>query len=449
MRRSGLALLVTLAGCARILAPPGGPNDRIPPSLISTRPDSLESLPGFKGEVEFRFDEVVSEGGTPNFGLGTGDLERLVVLSPSYRVPVVKWKRNRITVRPREGWKPNTVYRVELLAGLADLSNNRSKNGRIVAFTTGAALPNTTLRGMVVDWNNQRPLRSALVQAIHLPDSLPYNTISDSLGRFELGPVPDGEYVVYGVLDQNTSRTRENRESFDSIRVAPAQDSVGELWVHKHDSTVVRLSTVALNDSLSLALTFSQQLNPYQRLPPDSVEVRQLPDSTPVPVLAILPKGPFDTAYPPVRATDSVRARADSLKAIQDSARADSIAKAREAGAIRIPGAQRRRLTGIDTTGTGPLRSRPALFDKLYVRTGTRLKPGTDYVVVVHGIQNLSRVPALARAVGRIPVEKPPPDSLKARADSLKAKPDTLKVKPDTLKARPDSIRPGRRRHFR
>ncbi len=426
---------MVLAGCARILAPPGGPNDRLPPSLLSVRPDSLESLPGFKGDVEFRFDEVVSEGTSPNFGLGTGDLERLVLVSPSYRVPVVRWKRNRITVHPREGWHPNTVYRVELLPGLADLSNNRSKNGRIVTFTTGAALPNTTLRGLVVDWTTQRPLRNALVQAIHLPDSLPYNTVSDSLGRFVLGLVPDGEYVVYGVQDQNTSRTRESRELFDSIRVAPGVDSVGEIWVYKHDSTGARLSTAALNDSLSLVLTFSQQLNPYQRLPADSVEVRLLPDSIPVPVLAILPRGQYDTAFPPVRLTDSAQARADSVRAVQDSIRADSAARARLAAGIQIPGAQRRRAAGLDTTGTGPLRTKPPLFDKLYVRLGSRLRPASDYFVAVHGIQNLSRVPASTKSVARIPVEKPPADSLKTKADSLKAKSDSLKVKPDTARS--------------
>jgi len=427
VRRPRLALVVLIAGCARIVAPPGGPTDRTPPALLSTRPDSLESIPDFKGDVEFRFDEVVSEGASPNFGLGNGDLERLVLVSPSYRVPVVHWKRSRITVHPREGWRPNTVYRVELLPGLADLSNNRSKNGRVISFTTGAALPTTTLRGLVVEWDTQRPLRNALVQAIHLPDSLPYNTLTDSLGNFELGLVPDGEYVVYGVQDQNTSRTRESRETFDSVRVAPGQDSVGAIWIYKHDSTAVHLSTAALNDSLSLLLTFSQQLNPYQRLPADSVEVRLLPDSIRVPVLAILPKGQFDTAFPPVRSSDTARARVDSVAAIRDSIRADSVARSRQAAAIRIPGAQRRQQPGIDTSRTGPLRTKPPLFDKLYVRVGARLRPGSDYLVVVHGIQNLSHVPALAKAVARIPVEKPPVDSLKPKPDSLKVKPAGVK----------------------
>lgn len=424
MRRARLLLLLLVgAGCARILAPPGGPADRAPPRIIATLPESLAVITGFEGDVEFQFDEVIAEGGSPNFGLGTGDIEKLVLVSPSEGVPRVRWKRDRITVEPRGGWRPNTVYRVELLPGLSDLSNNRLMTGRVVTFTTGAPLPTASLQGVVVDWNTQRPFRNALVEAILLPDSLPYRTVSDSTGRFVLGPVPPGEYLVYGVQDQNSNRLRESRELFDSVRVPPGRADVGEIWVFKHDSTKVRISTAALNDSLSLLLTFSQQLNPYQRLPADSVRVLLLPDSVPVPVLALLPKGQFDTMFPPVRSTDTAKARQDSVRAVQDSIRTDSIARAREAAALRIPGAQRRRQVGPDTAGTGPLRTKPPLFDKLYVRVATRLRPGSDYLVIVTGIQNLSRVPATARSVARIPAEKPV-------ADSLKAPPDTTKPPP-------------------
>jgi len=429
---TGCWSLLVLASCARVQAPPGGPTDLSPPRLISTSPDSLAVLPGFKGEVEFRFDEVVSEGSSPNFGLGSGDLEKLVILSPSLAVPSVHWRRSRLTVRPRDGWQPNTVYRVELLPGLADLSGNRSKNGGVVTFTTGAPLPATTLRGLVVDWNTQRPQPRGLVEAILLPDSLPYRTSADSTGHFALGPIPAGEYLVYGGLDQNHDFRVDRREPFDSLRVAAGRDSVGELWAFRHDSTADRLSSVTPNDSLSLVLAFSQPLNPYQRLPADSVEVRLLPDSVPVAVLRILPKEEYDSAYPlrpRVDTTAAGRARADSIRADSiareraDSVRIDSLARAREAMQIRIPGAQRRREVGPDTTGTGPLRTRPALFDKLYVRLGARLRPGATYVVLVRGIENLSRVAGTARQGVKIPEEKPP-------ADTTKAKPDTAKRVP-------------------
>src|ERR671915_399898 len=86
-----------LFACARIEPPPGGPPDRAPPRLVATNPDSLANLGPFRGVAEFQFDEVISEGGTPNQGTGTGGLERLVILSPTNEVPDVDWRRSRIT----------------------------------------------------------------------------------------------------------------------------------------------------------------------------------------------------------------------------------------------------------------------------------------------------------------------------------------------------------------
>ena len=117
---------------------------------------------------------------------------------------------------------------------------------------------------------------------------------------------------------------------------------------------------------------------------------------------------------------DSTKARLDSLRALADSLRADSIARARAASGLRIPGTERRTQPTVDTTGTGPLRTKPPLFDKLYLRVGRRLRPGIKYAVIVHGIRTVSGVEGTARGVLAVPAEKPV-------ADSAKAKPDTAK----------------------
>jgi hypothetical protein len=412
MRRVALLPLGLAAGlgCASIAPPPGGPDDRSDPFLVSVSPDSLRTLVDFDAEVELRFNEVVAEGASPNFGLGTGDLERLILLSPSNEVPRVSWKRDRITVRAREGWQPNRVYRIELLPGIADLRGNRSERGTVVTFTTGAPLPSATLRGLVVDWNTRRPQRQALVEAVLQTDSLVYRGLTDSVGRFALGPLPRGEYLVYGVIDQNTDRRLQSREHFDTVRVAAGRDSVGQLWAFRHDTLPARISSTELRDSLSFGVTFSQQLDPYQRLPADSVDVRQLPDSTRVPVLAILPQGAFDTAYPAAR-VDSARAAADSARARADSVRADSIARAREAAEIRIAGTERRRPQVRDTTGTGPLNTKPPLFDRLFIRMAERLLPGTRYTVTVRGIKSVSGVLATPVGIVNVPAARAPADT--------------------------------------
>lgn len=410
--------LATVLGCAQIGEPPGGPPDRAPPILIGTHPESTAVLPGFKGDAAFLFDEIVSEGGSPNFGLGTGDLERLIVLSPSEQVPVVRWRRSRITIRPREGWQPGRVYRIELLPGIVDLRNNRSAQGEVITFTTGAPLPTRVLTGRVVDWTTARPVPQALVEAILQPDSLVYRTAADSTGRFQFGPLPDGEYLLSAAVDQNRNRRRDPRELFDTLRLAAAQDSAGEIWVFRHDTVPPRIQTLAFNDSISLAATFNQHLNPYQRLPADSVRVRALPDSIDVAVAAILPRAAYDSLFrprPPARDT----AAADTLPPREPAAAPPTPAP---------PPAGARRQAPADTGDRGPLTSRPVLFDQLLIRTESPLEPGGRYVVEIRGIENVSRISGTAIQGIQIPARPAPPTrpaADTARADSVPPPADT------------------------
>ena len=309
---SALSAVSTLLACARIEPPPGGPPDAAPPRLVSTRPDSFARLPGFKGEAEFRFDEVISEGGSPNQGTGSGDLEKLLIVSPTTRVPKVTWRRDRITVRPNEGWKPDRVYRVELLPGVTDLRRNRSPKGTTLTFTTGAPLPTTTIEGTVVDWTSSRPAPEALVEAILLPDSLRYRGLADSSGHISLGPLPAGEYLVRGGIDQDHNLRVDGREAFDTVRLAPGKTAAGELWAFVHDTTPPRIREATVADSASATLSFSQSLDPRQRIAPSAVTLRSLPDSAPVPVVSLLPKPVDDSLHPPARAVRDTAAAADT-----------------------------------------------------------------------------------------------------------------------------------------
>ncbi|MCL4866367.1 MAG: Ig-like domain-containing protein, partial [Gemmatimonadales bacterium] len=235
-RRLPLAAALLALACAKMGPPPGGPPDQVAPRLIARFPDSSEVLPNFRADAEFTFDEVISEGTAPNFGLGNGTLESLILLSPSDEVPVVRWRRDRITVRPREGWQNGRVYRIELRPGVADLRTNRLDQPAVITFTTGAVQPRTVLRGTVVDWTSRRPQAGGIVEAILMPDSLSYRSVADSTGAFTLGPLPAGEYLVYAGVDQNRNFRVDAREIFDSVRVAAGEETVGEIWAFRHDS---------------------------------------------------------------------------------------------------------------------------------------------------------------------------------------------------------------------
>jgi hypothetical protein len=386
--------------CARIEPPPGGPPDAEAPRLIATRPDSMASLENFDGQVEFVFDEVVSEGGGTQ-RRGEGELDRLVILSPTTGPAKVDWHRTRITVEPDDGWKPNRVYRAQLLPGVTDLRRNRSEEGTVLTFTTGGPLPKTTLQGTVVDWSQSRPAAVALVEALLLPDSLPYRGVTDSSGRFSLGPLPDGEYLVSGVLDQNANRRVDGREAFDSIRVARGRTAVGELWAFVHDTTAPRVSTVNQGDSVSAVVELAQPLDPRLKLDPKSAAVLALPDSTPVAVASVLPK-PLD---------DSLHARRPERP---DTAVADSAAA--PAPRPATPGARR----PVRAEPSARLTTRPPLSNQLVVRVRQPWKPGGRYALEIKGVRNVSGATGDVRGTLVIP-ERATPDSL-SPGDSVPAR---------------------------
>jgi hypothetical protein len=375
--------------------------------LIAVRPDSFTRLPRFKGVTEFQFDEVISEGSTPNRGEGTGELEKLVILSPTTRIPEVNWRRSRITVRPREGWQPNRVYRVQLLPGVTDLRNNRSTQGAVLTFTTGAPRPQNTLQGTVVDWSTSRPAGGALIVATLLPDSLPYRGVADSGGRFSLGPLPAGDYLVAGVLDQNQDLRQDAREAYASTRIPRTRSDVGELWAFVHDTNPPRIQTVTVDDSVSASLTFSQKLDPRQRLTPRDIRLRLLPDSVPVAVASILPKPLDDSLHRRTAAADTTTA-ADTTEAPDT-----------------LP-------SGRGRSRDEALTSQPPLFDRLVLRVPRPWAPRARLVVEVRGIRNVTGVAGNPVGVVAVPEKAKPAarDSAQARGRR-----DSVKVR-DSVKAR-------------
>ena len=411
--------------------PPGGPEDFTPPHLLATHPESLATYPDFHGDVEFLFDEVVAEGSQPSQGLGTSDLERLVLLSPAREVPVVKWKRDRITVHPREGWKPDRVYRVELLPGIFDLRRNRSDSRVVVTFSTGAPLPSMRLSGQAIDWVGQKLGRGAVIEAVLSPDSLVYRAIADSSGRFSIGPLPQGEYLVFASLDQNRNLRRDGREAFDSSRVRPDSTTAPLLWIFPHDTIGPKIKAVTPIDSLSATVEFTQPLDPNQQMDPASVRLRLLPDSIPVAVHSLLPK----------RLDDSLqalaRAQADSAKPADTAAVAPLRKPGEKPGAEKPGGARptpgpaapagRRTETQSDTTMRKLLSQRPPLTDKLILRAEGAFTPVAKYVLEVNGIRNVNR--AAADAWGGLSVPKAPRPTT---ADSLRPNPPADSVSKDS-----------------
>lgn len=407
-RLSGAALAGAALACANVEPPPGGPPDTAPPQVLAVRPESGAVVRDLRGDAEIRFDEVVDEmaSGSPGSGL-----QRFVLLSPVAGPVRVSWARSAIRIRPREGWQPGRVYRLELRPGILDLRRNVLTEGRVILFSTGPAIPAGELSGTVVQWVEQRLAPEALIHAALLPDTAPYVTVADSSGQFRLTGLPAGRYRVFAVVDANRNGARDRREAYDSVVVTLDSSATAVFWAFAHDTVGPRLRTVDHLDSLSARLSFSQALDPAQRLDSTAVQILALPDSTPVTARQLLTPAQFDSLLARERAADSARrAAADTLApaAPPDTApRRLPVARegARPAppGALIRPGAPPPTPQGDTTVLRALLRTRPVPTDRLVLRVAAPFTPGGRYLVRVRGARNLNGAAADGQAVLTVP----------------------------------------------
>jgi hypothetical protein len=365
VRRRLIAASIFVAACASAGPPPGGPEDRLPPRLVRVTPDTNAVNVGDR-EATFYFDETVNDRGT-----GEQDVGNLFIVSPSDGTPRVSFHRSRIDVRPRHGFRPNTAYTITLLPGLADLRGNAMKSGATVVFATGATLPTLRITGVAFDWVAERGAPRALIEAV-TPDSIVYIAQADSSGRFSVGPLVPGTYLVRGTIDQNQNRTQDRTESWDSVRVTAPQSAPVELLAAPRDTLPARLSTVTLADSVTLRLTFDRLLDPAQQFPATNFRVAGA-DSVPIQLTA--------TKTPQEEATTQ---RARSQQAADSARRADSVAgrprPAQPPGPA--PGA---------AADSAPKPSRPAPFNTITLGIARPLTPSTTYRVSVKTVRALSR----------------------------------------------------------
>lgn len=433
-RRAAAPLLAALAAaaaaCASMGAPPGGPEDRKAPELVRTAPESA-AVNARPDRVVFEFDETIAERPTGGAG-GAATLDAAFLISPRDGEPRVQWRRERLSVRPRRGWRPNTVYTVTLLPGVADLRGNARKEGARVVFSTGATIPETRIEGVAFDWPAGKVITRAFVEAISRPDSTVYVTLSDSAGRFAFAHVPPGRYTIRAFGDQNNNRVLDGRELWDSAAVTLRDTASAELYAFVHDTTGPRLQEVAVADSVTLRARLDKPLDPTQTLTPALFTLRAA-DSSVVPIVAALAPADFEAQQ-----GEAARSRADSL-ARADSARAaaDTIHKG-----PRLPRPAR------DSAGAArdslardlPRLARPVPVSEVVLRLGRALAPASAYRLRAVGLRNLLGIPGTSDRIITTPRPKPPSDS--ARADTAGVPRPVARV--DTARAAPRA--PARRR---
>ncbi len=382
-RLLALSVAGLVLACASAQPPPGGPERRVPPILLFFLPET-GSVNVHDRPAVFQFDEVVAE--RPR-GLAT--LNLLFLVSPWSGEPHVSWQRSRITIRPRRGFRPNTVYTITMLPGLMDLHGNARRTGAVLTFSTGPTIPQTFVRGRVFDWLTGNTAPRAFVQAIDRKDTtIVYVTAADSTGAFMLRHLPPADYIIRGFVDANNNRVLDRLELWDTVTVNLVDTARVELLAFMHDTVGPGIAELTISDSVTLRVTFDRGIDSTQQFGPAQFTLMGH-DSVAIPISSVRTATQFDAAL-----AAAARARNDSTMRADSIRRADSGAAVRDTAAARVQRARaaERRDSVSRSRTLRPSRRSPV--HEVVVQLGAPMQPGQYYrlhAIDIHGILGKAR----------------------------------------------------------
>ena len=493
IRRCVLTLLVLSAACARPEAPPGGPEDRVPPVVIETIPDTFAVVePGVR-EFFFRFNERISE--RPS----TGQLNNAVVISPSLGAARVRHGRDGITIEAQEGLAPGRLYRVTVLPVINDMFSNTLRDPFDLVLSTGGEFVPNVVAGMVEDRITGQAVPDARVEARFggEGDTLTHWNLTGSDGVFSMRYVPGQPFQVIAWEDRDRDGSVGDSEPQSAASAGAFEASPDTtftiLTLIEPDTTPARLARVEVQDSVTLSFEFDDYLEPdmpgvvftgqlvLARLT-DSAMVAAPGDSAAVPGDTAAIAEPGDTAAaqeppltePPGEPGDSTEAPGDSAQVEfadtvtvppgkdtitirfyhgheyerRNREAADSIARAAEQAMIdslaqlgELPPAEEEEeqpdtaaapLAPVGLSGEFlPTQTLTGVLDEALVR-------GAPYEASVSGVVNIGGMPG-GGGTAVVVWELPPPDT--ATADSTLVAGDSLAV--DDSLAVGDSLQAG------
>jgi len=204
-----LLILISIFGCARIVAPTGGPKDVTPPKVLKCVPKNFS--PNFKGnQFSVTFDEYFQ---ISNFN------QEVLISPPMENIPTYKIKKKTLIVKFKNDLKPNTTYTVNFGQSIKDLTEGNILNNFSYVFSTGKYVDSLSLRGQVLGALDHKPEKNITVMLYKnnndtIPlDSLPlyvkpfYVSKTDKNGNFRFSGLADTAYLLFALKDIDNSLT--------------------------------------------------------------------------------------------------------------------------------------------------------------------------------------------------------------------------------------------------
>ena len=250
--------------CANQGFPPGGPEDRTPPFILSTFPAPDSTNIPQDVNVKILFSEPVNP---------TSCQEALFITPFPGENIRYKWKKDKeLTIIFNDSLLDNRTYVITIGSGTRDRRNNAMENSFTLAFSTGEVLDNGRVSGFVYGDG----VEGAQIWAFDLADTTKpdpasrfplYITQAGSDGAYRMTNMALSQYRLFAVLDRDVNNIY--NVEFDMIGVSTRDvrlDSTTDVIDHFNfrmtlqDTTPPQLSAARAPDNSHVELRFSEAM---------------------------------------------------------------------------------------------------------------------------------------------------------------------------------------------
>lgn len=282
-----LVYFIGQLSCAARGRPGGGPKDTTPPVIVETdpKPDStgLENL----NEILIVFSERMN----------TGSVESSIFVSPPLEYDIDWSGMDELTIELKDSLRKNQTYVMTIGSGAMDIQKNRLEDSFQFAFSTGEKLDRGEIYGRVYKTNAKDVYYIYAYKKVN-PDSLnPTMVKADFLsqpgpdGSFRLKYLPDSEYRVFVVEDQNKNLLLDASYERVGIPIRDANiDSISgpagplNFQVTRIDTTIPQVSGARTIDNRTILLRINEFVN---SLLPENISIIDTLSEKPFNLLAI------------------------------------------------------------------------------------------------------------------------------------------------------------------
>lgn len=261
-----LILIFVLTGCAKSIAPPGGPADRTPPQIINSNPPSGSIMVPLDSKFILEFSEAIDR---------TSAAKSVFITPRSEPEPKVNIKSRTIEISFPGGLDSNKTYVVTIGADLRDAHKVNMTHSTSIAFSTGNVIDSGSISGIIYkDDKEASGIGLALLEGNPDETGLPidslladYFTQSGEGGIFQFPFLPDNHYYLIAFDDRNKNRL-----------INPATELIGlpyrstiidslhrqieniNISITRTDTGLIGIRSVSINPDLLIKVRFDREM---------------------------------------------------------------------------------------------------------------------------------------------------------------------------------------------